>query len=663
MTFVNAGSERAPIRRIAVDIVTVFVSVAVAVALVVAMVGQSAGLGALYGIAAVTAVVHSAVMYLTDSYRMAWRFFSASDAVRCLIPVLAGFAAALAIWSSALPAAGWVIVFGACAIASLAVRCATRFTRSYGLFQTTPGLRNPLGRASTLSTLKQALMIGYGENLEAFLRSMQSRSNTDIDLKITGIVSIAPLSHITSLRGIPVLGSISQMESIIQKLGARNRTPDILVLTRDELEAHSIAEVLSQVDMLDAEIAWLPRTDQLDTGSGMKLRPIKLDDLLSRPPQSFDALACKSLLSGARVLLTGAGGSIGSELVRQIAALSPGEMILTDSSEHALYQIDCEMGMFFPNIPRVSSILDVRDRNAVFRLLQENKPEFVFHAAALKHVPIVEGQPCEGLLTNVVGSQNLADAAVATRAQAMVMISTDKAVNPANVMGATKRLAEIYCQAMDAHMHEQGGETRFVTVRFGNVLGSNGSVVPLFHRQLLDGGPLTVTHPDVERFFMTIPEASRLILQAMLTRMEGKTVDQGIFVLDMGVPVKIVDLARQVIRLSGLRPDLDVKIVYTGLRPGEKLYEELVHEAENLISTTHPSLMIVQPRFVQLKSVQNQLSVISEAARAGNVDKVVRLLKVYIPEFNTTADEAKRIRAKAIEPEYGSSVALPSSLH
>jgi len=488
-------------------------------------------------------------------------------------------------------------------------------------------------------------MIGYGENLEAFLRSRHNRK-TDDDLEITGVIGIKPLNHVTSFRGIPVLGSIDRMESIVQDLG--NRRPDMLIPTRDQLDGHSVAEILSQIDMLDAEIAWLPRTDQLDTGNGPNLRPIRLDDLLSRPAKSFDALACKSLLSGSRVLLTGAGGSIGSELVRQIAALLPGEIILADSSEHALYKIDCEMGVSFPDIPRVSAILDVRDRDAVFRLMEERKPEFVFHAAALKHVPIVEAQPCEGLLTNVVGSQNLADAAVAVRARAMVMVSTDKAVNPANVMGATKRLAEAYCQAMDAHTHKHGGNTRFVTVRFGNVLGSNGSVVPLFHQQLMAGGPLTVTHPDVERFFMTIPEASRLILEAVLARMEGRTVDQGIFVLDMGAPVKIIDLARQVIRLSGLRPDLDVKIVYTGLRPGEKLYEELVHEAENLVSTTHPSLMIAQPRFVQLQTVQNQLSVISEAARAGNVEEVVRLLKVYIPEFNTTADEAKRIRDKAI---------------
>ena len=605
------------------------------------MVGRPDTLGAALGIALVMGIVHSGFLYLVGGYRAAWRYFSANDAVYSIGAALIATAAALAIWPMALPAAGWIIIGSTCALTSVGVRCVARLVRSYGLFRDTPSIDNPLGQVRAADALKQVLMIGYGENLETFLRARHCRHS---DFEIIGIVSMTRRTRVASLRGIPILGSIDRMESIMADLAARRRKPDMLILTRDEIDGHPVADVLSRIDMIDAEVAWLPRADQLDTGNGVELRPIKLEDLLSRPAKSFDALACEALLSGSRVLLTGAGGSIGSELVRQIAALSPGEIILADSSEHALYEIDREMGVSFPNVPRVSSILDVRDRNAVFRLMRERKPEFVFHAAALKHVPIVEGQPCEGLMTNVVGSQNVADAAVDTKVRAMVMVSTDKAVNPANVMGATKRLAEAYCQAMDADMQERGGETRFVTVRFGNVLGSNGSVVPLFQRQLARGGPLTVTHPDVERFFMTIPEASRLILEAMLSRMEGETADQGIFVLDMGKPVKIIDLARQVIRLSGLRPDVDVKIVYTGLRPGEKLYEELMHETENLLSTDHPSLMVAQPRFVQLKTVQKQLSLITEAAQAGKTDEVVRLLKVYIPEFDATADEAKRMR-------------------
>ncbi|MCL4157863.1 UNVERIFIED_CONTAM: hypothetical protein GTU68_053998, partial [Idotea baltica] len=275
--------------------------------------------------------------------------------------------------------------------------------------------------------------------------------------------------------------------------------------------------------------------------------------------------------------------------------------------------------------------------------------DFLFHAAALKHVPIVEAQACEGVITNVLGSRIVADAAADAGVSAMVMVSTDKAVNPANVMGATKRMAEAYCQAMDAASSEINSKTRYVTVRFGNVLGSNGSVVPLFQQQLARGGPLTVTHPDVERFFMTIPEASRLILQALLLGMSDSDGEQGIFVLDMGEAVKIVDLARQVIRLSGLTPERDVKIVYTGLRPGEKLYEELMHETESLVQTEHPSLMVAQPRFVQIQTVRSQIEVIKRSAMAGDAKEVMRLLKLYIPEFAATAKQAETRKSEEIE--------------
>ena len=641
MVLIGENGANNPLKRGVVDLVVIFLSVVVSALLIESMSGRPKDPIQILLMAMTISAIHSGFLYLIRGYQSAWRFFSAHDALHCFGGVAISTSIAMSIWFFSMPMAGWLIVGGGAALAAVSARCFARLVRSYGLFIAGSTLGNPLGQVRPTSHLKQALMIGYGENLEMFLRAQRNR---DTDFEIAGIVSIVRQDNAASIRGIPVLGSIDQIESIVRGLAARRRSPEMLILTRDEMEGRPVADILSRIDMVDAELAWLPRVDQLDTGSGTELRPIKLEDLLPRPAKLFDAHACEALLSGARVLLTGAGGSIGSELVRQIAALSPGEVILADSSEHALYEIDREMGVAFPNIERVSTILDVRDRDAVFRLMEQRKPEFVFHAAALKHVPIVEVQPCEGLMTNVTGSQNVADAAVACKARAMVMVSTDKAVNPANVMGATKRLAEAYCQAIDADMRDRGGDTRFVTVRFGNVLGSNGSVVPLFQRQLTQGGPLTVTHPEVERFFMTIPEASRLILEAMLAGMEEEKVDQGIFVLDMGKPVKIIDLARQVIRLSGLRPDVDVKIVYTGLRPGEKLYEELMHETENLLPTEHPSLMVAQPRFVQLKAVQNQISLISAAARKGDADEVVRLLKVYIPEFDATSTEAKKVR-------------------
>ena len=641
MVLVDDNGVNNSLKRGASDIVAIFLSVVVAALLIQSMSGRPKDPIEILSMAFAISAIHAASLYFLKGYHSAWRFVSAHDVLRCLGAAAFSTFVAMAIWSSSLPLAGWLIIGCATALAAISIRCVMRVARNYGLFRTDSTIANPLGQVRFDQKPKQALMIGYGENLETFLRAQRKRGT---DFEIIGIVSLGPQERAASLRGVPVLGSVDGIEKIVRNLEDQRRAPDMLILTRDEMDGRPVAEILSRIDMVDAEIAWLPRADQLDMGGATQLRPIKLEDLLPRPAKSFDALACEALLSGARVLVTGAGGSIGSELVRQIATLSPGEMILADSSEHALYEIDREMGVEFPQVERVSTILDVRDRDAVFRLMQERRPEFIFHAAALKHVPIVEGQPCEGLLTNVVGSRNVADAAVAAGARAMVMVSTDKAVNPANVMGATKRLAEAYCQAMDADMRERGGDTRFVTVRFGNVLGSNGSVVPLFQRQLAKGGPLTVTHPEVERFFMTIPEASRLILEAMLAGMDDEQTDQGIFVLDMGKPVKIIDLARQVIRLSGLRPDVDVKIVYTGLRPGEKLYEELMHETENLLATDHPSLMVAQPRFVQLKAVQNQIANISDAASKGDASEVVRLLKVFIPEFDASSTEAKKAR-------------------
>ncbi len=632
-----------PAKRAAVDLVVIFLGVTVCCLLVQSLSGLPKNPMLILAMAGVASAAHIGFLYFRGGYRSAWRFFSAHDGLTCAGASLLATGLIAAIWYSVLPAAGWLVIAIGTTLAAFVPRVMTRIASSYSLvdFAATPA-DAAAETQETQDQQKRALMIGFGDNLESFLRAQRKRH---VDFEVSGIIDINGVDGATNLRGIPVLGTINDLNTIVEKMTAKGRAPDMLILTRDQLGGYSVAEILAKLDGVDAHIAWLPRMDQLELNGGDKLRPIELEDLLPRPAKSFDALACQALLEGSRVLVTGAGGSIGSELVRQITSLMPSEIILADASEHALYQIDREVSVSFPSVKRVSSILDVRDRDAVMRLMQRERPEFVFHAAALKHVPIVEGQPCEGLLTNVVGSQNVADAASEYNVRTMVMVSTDKAVNPANVMGATKRLAEAYCQAMDAEARDRSGATRFVTVRFGNVLGSSGSVVPLFQRQLEQGGPLTVTHPDVERFFMTIPEASRLILEAMLQGMGDGNAEQGIFVLDMGEPVKINDLARQVIRLSGLRPDVDVKIVYTGLRPGEKLYEELMHESENLLPTDHPSLMVACPRFVQLKTVRSQVANITEAARKGDGDEVVRLLKVYIPEFDATSNEAKKAQS------------------
>jgi O-antigen biosynthesis protein WbqV len=639
MSYAKIASKRINYRHLALECVTVCAAIFIGLFIINSLSGLPSGILSGLAITVVVATLHTCIHAALEGYNSSWRFFSLQDAKLALLSALVATAFSGLILSSLMPMAGWFLVGCAVVAGAIAPRLAVRIAHSHG----TPslfGFRLPSNAMDGEEEKKKQtlLMIGFGDHVADFIRA---QNRADSEHRIAGVVHIHKHREAASLRGVPVLGSIDKLRGIIRRLASEGVYPDYLVLTRDEMSNRSVGEILSMTDKTGIPVAWLPRADHINSNLGQQLRPIKLDDLLPRSASIFDAQACGALLGTATVLVTGAGGSIGSELVRQIGSLAPTQLILTDASEHALYMIDQEIRRVFPSLSIVSKLLDVRDRDAVFRAMDTHRPDYVFHAAALKHVPIVEAQACEGVITNVIGSRNVADAAAASNVMAMVMVSTDKAVNPANVMGATKRLAEAYCQAMDAASTELKGATRFVTVRFGNVLGSNGSVVPLFQKQLAQGGPLTVTHPDVERFFMTIPEASRLILQALLLGVDDAGGDRGIFVLDMGEPVKIVDLARQVIRLSGLTPDEDVKIVYAGLRPGEKLYEELMHETENLVPTEHPNLMVARPRFVQIQTVRSQIDNINKSAKAGDSEEVLRLLKLYIPEFETTAREAK----------------------
>ena len=363
--------------------------------------------------------------------------------------------------------------------------------------------------------------------------------------------------------------------------------------------------------------------------------PLAIEDLLNRPQIKHNRDAMALLVQGRRVLVTGAGGTIGSELARQVAALGPAEVVLLDQSEFALWQIDTELGERAPDIKRVAVMADIRDATRIAAIFTHHRPELVFHAAALKHVPMVEADPMEGLLTNACGTAIVADAARAAGAMAMVLVSTDKAVNPTSVMGASKRLAEIYCQALDILGRRTAAGMRCVTVRFGNVLGSTGSVVPLFERQLARGGPLTVTHPDMQRYFMTVREAVGLVLQATVSGLgpSDQNRDGGIFVLDMGAPVKIVDLARQMIRLAGLRADEDIEIRFTGLRPGEKLFEELFHGQEPLMATEFAGLLMARPRTGDARVIGHAMFAIETACRAGNRRVALAQLALMVPEF------------------------------
>ncbi|WP_306252543.1 UDP-N-acetylglucosamine 4,6-dehydratase family protein [Parvularcula sp. IMCC14364] len=354
--------------------------------------------------------------------------------------------------------------------------------------------------------------------------------------------------------------------------------------------------------------------------------------LLRRPPRSIDLHAASTLMSGKRILITGAGGTIGSELVRQAASFKPSKLVLVDNSEFNLYQIDMEMRELGLDVPVEAYLVDVCRRNHLTRLFENTKPEIVLHAAAFKHVPIVEQNQSPAALTNVLGAKNVFDASVEFKSEAVVFISTDKAVNPTSFMGATKRIAELYAQALDVAQTD----TRFVTVRFGNVLGSTGSVAPLFERQIAAGGPVTVTHPDISRYFMTTREAVQLVLQAASLDHGQRGVvthDGRIFVLDMGEPIRIVELAKRMIEAHGLKPDEDIKIEFTGLRAGEKLFEEIFLDTEKLIKTGADGVLLASPTMIDLPLLNPRFADVISYAQSCDEVKLAEAVHHLVPEF------------------------------
>ncbi|HEY9163488.1 MAG TPA: nucleoside-diphosphate sugar epimerase/dehydratase [Magnetovibrio sp.] len=481
------------------------------------------------------------------------------------------------------------------------------------------------------------LLVGVGDAAEQFIRAA-SRAE-DSSYRAVGIIAEKAHRVGRQLRNVPILGTLDEIEAVVHGLSGADR-PQRLVLTRDNFKGAEIQRMLETAERLGMTVARLPRVDDLKAGEDReaRIRPIAIEDLLGRPQQPLDRDAMTALIKGKRVLVTGAGGSIGSELVRQLAAIGPAELVLVENSEFALYTIDREMVEHYADIPRHAVIADVRERLRIDQVFSHYKPQLVFHAAALKHVPLVEDNPCEGVLTNVIGTRNVADACEAASVEVMVMISTDKAVNPTNIMGATKRLAETYVQALDLR-RGHGAGTRFVTVRFGNVLGSTGSVVPLFQRQLAEGGPITVTHPDMTRYFMTIREAVELVLQASSLGASQHDANGKIFVLDMGEPVKIVDLARQMIRLAGLKPDVDIAIQFTGTRPGEKLFEEVFHGAEAPIPTEAPGIMLASPRTQDLAAVSAVLDRLQAAAHAEDLSALRANINTLVPEYAPPSED------------------------
>ena len=502
--------------------------------------------------------------------RAPWRFVSATDHLRLLRSAVLTAAIFMVVTRLTHPGidGGLRTVAGAALIQTTllsALRVIRRSLHERMLLDSV--LR--LGPASMHPALPRLLIIGSASEAEAFLRAPAGLGERYAPI---GVVS--PLDRETGdeLRGVCVLGSIADFDSVLARLRDSGLSPAAILFLTDSAMSTFGAERLGRLKTEGVRL--LRRHGVVEMGAAAntpRLREISIEELLSRPPVRLDPEPVRALVSGRRVLVTGAGGSIGSELCRQIAASGCAHLTMVDASEYNLFHIDREIAERHPILSRREALCDVRDAARVQRIFAEMKPDIVFHAAALKHVTLVENHPCEGVRTNVLGTRNVAMAAKACGAAHLALISTDKAVAPTSVMGAAKRVAEAV-----ARQYGGGGRMRVSIVRFGNVLGSAGSVVPIFQSQIARGGPITLTHAEVERYFMTIPEAVQLVLRAVALSMIASESESGVLTLEMGEPVKIIDLARRMIELQGLTPGRDIEIQITGLRPGEKLTETLV---------------------------------------------------------------------------------------
>jgi FlaA1/EpsC-like NDP-sugar epimerase len=554
-------------------------------------------------------LVQGLIFRWTGLYRSVWRFASLPDLWNILRAAVAG---AVAIYASlflydrleSVPRSVLLLYPILLAILLGAPRLLYRYWKDS---------RNDLLQNQTV---KRVLIVGADRAGEVLSRDLHHDSRYDV----VGFVDDKANLRGASINGHPVLGRFEQLPEV-----AREAAVDMLLIALPGASTVEMRRVVSLCDETDLPYRTVPRLEDVVAGRAQfnQIKEVAIEDLLGRDAVELDWTAIRETLSARRVLVTGGGGSIGSELCRQVARLGAQSLTVVEQSEYNLYRITQELRADFPELILDGILANCGDHAAMQKAFANAQPQVVFHAAAYKHVPMLQGQLRAAFSNNVLGTRTVADAARAFGVECFVLISTDKAVNPTSVMGACKRVAEIYCQNLDAH-----ADTRFMTVRFGNVLDSAGSVVPLFREQIRVGGPVTVTHPEISRYFMTIPEACQLILQTASIGKGGE-----IFALDMGEPVKIRDLAEQMIRLAGKKPGSEIPIVYTGLRAGEKLFEELFHPLENYSATEHAKIFLAQHREVSWELLQALLNKAVEAVTVFDEEELRRCVSSLLPSF------------------------------
>jgi FlaA1/EpsC-like NDP-sugar epimerase len=569
----------------------------------------------------ITIPIRLALFYVAGMYRRLWRHASVGELQQI---VGAGFLGALAcglfglLILPGLHAIPSRVPFSVIFIDGFLTTAAIAFPRL--LARTVRPRRRTHRRRDDIG--KPVLIVGAGDTAKQVVKEL--KISADLSFEPIGFVDDDVNKHNHTLLGLPIFGPLAMIRELVESHGVAE-----IIIAMPSAPGSVVRQVVRAA--LDCGIPTLtvPSLPEIIArhGDGTSLREVEIQDLLRRDPIETDLAAVAALATGETVLITGAGGSIGSELCRQLGRLAPSRLILLGHGENSIFDIRQELAEEFPDVPMIPIIADVRDRRRIMQVFRTYRPHAVFHAAAHKHVPLMEDNIVEAVSNNVVGTRNVVDAALEAKVDHFVLISTDKAVRPTSVMGATKRIAELIVQSV-ATKHERN----FVAVRFGNVLGSRGSVVPTFMRQIRAGGPVTVTHPEMQRFFMTIPEAVQLVLQAGALGRGGE-----VFLLDMGEPIRIVDIATDLIRLSGLTVGSDIDIKFTGIRPGEKLYEEMFFSAENVIPTDHPKVLRARGGLVA-DGVHKRIETLTRAAEQGEDDEGIRqMILGLVPDFRMHA--------------------------